>query len=408
MVAPYLADYGWEAEVLAVQPAQLAVPMDPWLHAGFPKNVPIHACEVWSRRWSVVPGLGTLDFRALGPMRQHGNRLLHDRRFDLVYFSTTVFTLFSLGPVWKLRFGVPFAVDYQDPWFTDYYREHPSIRPPGGRMKYTIVDRIARYREPKVIRSVSGITAVSSAYIDQLKSRYPAAKSVPSLTLPFPGSARDWERVRSEAVSQQYFDAKDGLVHWVYVGVSGPAMSLALESLFLSLATVRQRSPSQVAKIRLHFIGTSYAPSGKGQPVVKPIADRFGVGDLVTEQTDRIPYSQALACLRDADALLALGTNDETYNASKLMPYLMAKKPMLAVFHQNSPAASMIEEQGGATLVTFHGQENATTIANRITLAWMSRPESCSIKPWFESNAQTLFDNGQAKVLCDFFDRLLT
>ncbi|MFS6828152.1 hypothetical protein [Cyanobium sp. ATX-6F1] len=45
------------------------------------------------------------------------------------------------------------------------------------------------------------------------------------------------------------------------------------------------------------------------------------------ERTDRLPLSLTLASLRAADALLVIGSDDPAYTASKLIPYLLARRP---------------------------------------------------------------------------------
>ena len=165
---PFFQEFGWKPEVLAVNPEALAVPKDQWLLNGIPSNIPVHHCSAISLNWSWVPGLGTIDLRAGISIKRMGDNLLQSGQFDLVYFSTTTFSFTMCGQRWKRKFGVPYVVDYQDPWVTDYYAKHPEVTPPGGRFKYSIVNRIARQREPAVINACDGITSVSPAYPEDL------------------------------------------------------------------------------------------------------------------------------------------------------------------------------------------------------------------------------------------------
>jgi hypothetical protein len=401
-----MSKFGWRVDVLSVDPSYVDVPQDAWLQAGVPEEVQVHRSHALPLRFASIPGFGTITLRAKEFLRRKGNALLGNVAYDLIYFSTTAFGLFSLGPYWKKRFGVPFVVDYQDPWITDYYRKHPKIVPPGGRMKYGIVERLSRFREPRVLRQCAGMTAVSQEYAKELINRYPWFAGVPKRVLPFPGSQRDFERIVQEQVQQQIFDCNDGAVHWVAVGVSGPIMYKALSGFFRALADARSggRLPN---RLRLHFIGTSYAAPGTSEPVVIPIAKRFGVSDLVHEQTDRVPFSTALRLLLDSNALLAFGSDDPSYNASKLLPYLLAKKPLLTVFHGESPAVELLRNLQGSRLVEFCEADREDEIAKRVKEIWLDDNRHSISVPIVESALAKHTDYGQAKELCGFFDSVV-
>ena len=57
--------------------------------------------------------------------------------------------------------------------------------------------------------------------------------------------------------------------------------------------------------------------------------------------------------MQDADALLVVGSDSAAYNPSKLATYLFARKPLLAILHQDSPGIQLLRRFNGANLVTF-------------------------------------------------------
>jgi hypothetical protein len=399
LILPYLAEAGASVEVLSVEAAQVAAPQDAWLAAGLPLGIPIHRVTALGLEWSRVPGLGTLSYRALRAIRRKGSELLGRNQssssFDLVYFSTTQFGIHVLGPEWKKKFGVPFLMDYQDPWVSDYYREHLDVVPPGGRLKYGLASWMSRRLEPRVLRHCSGITSVSAAYPEQLARRYggeemrirekeggkdkntaigQSSKEIKlfqfsafrsrlfSSVLPFPGDVRDFERVKRDDIHQAVFDPHDGLKHWVYVGRGGADMALAGRAVFSALAGLRHLN----SDLRLHFIGTSYAAAGRGVKTIEPLATEYGLEGIVMEHPDRIPYSETLRCLLDADALVVPGSDDPGYTASKIYPYLLAEKPLLAVFHEQSSVVELIRQVGGGVVVGFDSGDSPEAIAKRI------------------------------------------
>ena len=379
LLLPHLAAAGCTAEVLAVDPRLCSNELDPWQSAQLPPEVAIHRIGGLSRRWALLPGLGSLDARCHRALARTGSRLLRQRRFDLVYISTTEFGSFRLGHLWKRRHGVPFVLDYQDPWVNDHYRRHPEIPPPGGRLKYAISDRLHRFHEPRALRHAAGLTAVSAAYPAQLQQRYPFAARIPSLVLPFPGSEEDFQHLEGIPASQLPFDPHDGLIHWVSIGRGGADLYKALGGLFTALA---QDSAADLRQcLRLHFLGTSYAPAGQGIPTIAPLAQRYGLGTIVMEHTDRLPLSLALASLKAAHALLVLGSNDPGYTASKLYPYLLARRPLLAIMHAQSSVVDVIQRCGGACLATFEAHTTAAALAQQIQQGWLHQDRYTQLLP---------------------------
>lgn len=404
MLLPFFSGNGWQAEVLTVEPKQVAMAQDAWLLKGIPKDIPVHPVKALGLAWAKIPGLGSLGFRASRALAKAGDRLLAGKKFDLVYFSTTVFPIHKLGPRWKKKFAVPFVMDYQDPWVNDYYREHPDIAPPGGRLKYGIIDRLHRWMEPRVLRHCSGITSVSEAYPKQLASRYPDITMPPVLVQAFPGAKRDFERLENSS-GNTVFDKTDGNLHWLYIGRGGADMATALRGLF---AAIRDHASEDLQqRLRLHFIGTSYAAAGVGTKTISPIAAEFGLESIVMEDPGRMAYSKTLQCLMQANALIVPGSNDPAYTASKIYPYLLAQKPLLAIFHEDSSVVKLIEKVGGAVCIAYKSNEQPGELGKRIAESWLSNAEYGQAKPLDQNAFEPFTDANCAEVLCRFLDTCL-
>jgi hypothetical protein len=336
MSLPYFAECGWQAEVVTVDERHSDMVKDEVLMDSLPADLKIHKVKALSKKVTSRFGLGSLALRSFWFYRQKVNQLLTASKFDLIYFSTTQFPVCVLGAYWKKRFGVPYVIDMQDPWHSEYYRDKPKDqRPP----KYWFSYRLNKYLEPIAMKAVGGLISVSESYIADLKTRYPELASIPSSVIPFGYFEPDM------GIASQNLDKFNNLlstdhINLVYVGRGGMDMQKAITPVFVVLKQFIETHPD--TRLKLYFVGTSYALTGAGTPTISPLAKQLGIEDYVVEMTDRISYYHTLITLQQADALFIPGSDDPKYTASKIYPYLLAKKPLLAIFNPDSPAVTTL------------------------------------------------------------------
>jgi hypothetical protein len=363
----HAAASGWQVEVLAVDAADVVGPVDPWLAENLPADAPVHRVHAWRLKcW----GLNGLAQRSLWPLYQKGCALLAAGRFDLVFFSTTEFALHVLGPLWRRKYGVPFCMDYQDPWVNDYYRRHPKVVPPGGRLKYAIADRMHRAMEHFVVRHCAGFMAVSQAYLTDLERRYgPAASGKPMLVKPFPAEPAELDALRA---SVGLAIAEKAHRIWRYIGRGGPDMAKAASAFFRAWRQAVDEGKLALDAAFFGANGTSYAAAGRGDKTFEPLVAGMELAPQVRENPDRLGYSDMLRALLRSDALVVFGSDDPAYTASKIYPYLMAGKPLLAIFHENSSVVRLMREAGGGVCVTFNERTTLEELAAAIGEAWFA------------------------------------
>ncbi|WP_238395361.1 glycosyltransferase [Mucilaginibacter sp. 14171R-50] len=342
MSLPYFAAFGWDAEVVTVDERYVDMAKDDLLLQSVPQEIKIHKVKALKKKWTSKLGLGSIALRSLWFYRKKVDQLLKTSRFDLIYFSTTQFPVCILGPHWKKRFGIPYVIDMQDPWHSDYYRDKPAAqRPP----KYWFSYRLNKYLEPMAIKHADGLISVSDAYISTLKGRYPSIRYLPAETITFGAFDKDLDIARDH---QHKFSnlLQDGCINIVYAGRGGADMHEAIAPVFKVLRQGVGKNPELYGKLRLYFIGTSYASAGKGKATIMPLAEQYDVQSQVVEITDRISYYHTLATLQSADGLFIPGSDDPHYTASKIYPYLLTQKPLLAIFNPFSPAITVLREYG--------------------------------------------------------------
>lgn len=354
MSLPYFADNGWDVEIVIVDEKYADLAKDELLIQSIPLTVKIHKVEALNKSWTSKLGFGNIAFRALWYYRKKVNQLLKDGNFDLVYFSTTQFPVCILGAYWKAKFNVPYVIDMQDPWHTDYYKNKPKHHQPN---KYWLSYPLNKFLEPIAMERVDGLISVSDNYIHDLKKRYPAIKNIPAATITFGAFEPD---MTIAVDNQNKFPAllDPAYKNIVYIGRGGADLHKAITPLFKALAKGLANEPHLYNKLKFYFIGTSYAPNGQGMPTILPLAKQYKVEDNVVEITDRISYYHTLNTLLKADALFIPGSDDPAYTASKIYPYLLTKKPLLAIFNKQSSAYTILKDcSQNAVILIFDEEE---------------------------------------------------
>lgn len=367
MLLPLLEQYGWRAVVLCVRSDFVVGGDEPGLRRTIPDWVEVVECRAIPAQWSRRAGIGSLALRAGLFLRSAGDRLLRHRGFDLVFFSTTEFLLLALGPHWLREFKVPFVVDFQDPWVNPYYDEQ-KVPPPGGRFKHAVHQGAARYLEKRVVRAAAQIITVSPHYPFTLMRRYADLPEAKFSVIPFGGGERDFEKARDRV--QSIFASGDGRMHWVSAGVVAPGSHATFTAFFDAFRRAGESGIFDPDSVRLHFIGTDYGLSAQPRQQVMPLAEACGVATYVEEHPSRIAYLEALRCLLDADALLIFGSKESGYTPSRLFSCILARKPLLTIFHQESSVTQTMRELHAGVSVAFDGTTARDELARSVFDQW--------------------------------------
>ena len=180
-------------------------------------------------------------------------------------------------------------------------------------------------------------------------------------------------------------------------------MAPALRLIFAALRHGLERRPQVFEKVRLHFIGTDYAPARMARKTVEPIAREFGLGDRVREHPARVPYFEALQLLLSAAFLVVPGSDDPQYTASKIYPYILADKPLLAVFQPSSSVCGVLRETGaGVPLPLDAPPEDVMEHWHAVLSPLGARPDTdwLALAPFLAER--------MTERQCELFDRVLT
>jgi hypothetical protein len=362
LIAPHLEEFGWVPTVLTVDPRDYEGRIDVELEAIVPATLEIRRVRALSPRWTRLVGVGDLGLRALWSLHRACRELLRSGGFDVLF--VTIFPTYPalLGPMAKRWAPVPFVLDYIDPWVGAW--GHTTGPGPGGRpdFKSRLSRKLSEILEPLAVRAADGITAVSEQTFRAVQNRIPESREVPAIEIPYGGEAADFEHLRLHKRPNTVFDSADGNFHLVYVGTLLPLGVGTLRAFLGAVRLLRQRKPDVYAKVRIHFVGTSNQTTRGVHEAVTCEARIIGVQDVVHEIPGRLDYLDALNVLVRSSAILLIGSSEPHYTASKLYPAILAKRPVLAAYHEQSTVVNILRHSThppSVRLVTYGDDQPA-------------------------------------------------
>ena len=352
MLAWELPKLGWNVEILTPRATEVRQDVvEDGAATFFAPGVPVHEVGSVARRVFEALGSHTHMWRTLWPMRQGGTELISSKRFDLIYFSTTAFMYFALGPHWKRKYKIPYVTDFQDPWV----RESGAANQSNHSWRRLLLDRISDLTERHVMLNADGLISVSPNYIEMLGARYRDNSPVwlasgRHAVIPF--GALDHDLVEAAKTAKTVELSESDELTICYVGDGGLIRARSFALICRALALLRSQKNPVANRVRLRLHGTIYGwKPGEAKPL-EIVGREIGVGDLIAELPERLSYRQSLEMLLRSDGAFILGVDDAGYMPSKLFSYGLSGKPLLASLRRDSPAFARFQSsrQLGHTL----------------------------------------------------------
>ena len=336
MLSWELPALGWDVEVLTPAASEVRDDiLEPDPAAFFPTAVKVHETGSFMRPVFELLGSRSPAWRTLRPIDQRARALLKTKRFDLVYFSTTIFSYFPLGWRWRKMFGVPYVLDFHDPCVQAATAARPKS------LKSRVSASLDIPIERAAVVNAAGLVSVSPVYLAALKQRYgtlnpawlaPARHAV----IPFGALQSDLTDAGRTARVSSGIASNEIRLH--YVGVGSSIMSRSFRALCHALALLRRQGHPLVGRVRIRLFGTTYHWKPGDPKVLEDLAREAGIGDLVAESPERVSYRRSLELLLESDGALILGVDDAGYMPSKLFSYALSGKPLLASLRRDGPA----------------------------------------------------------------------
>ncbi len=343
--AMHLPKFGWKVKVLSVKPAYYEEKLDYRLEALLPSDLEVIRTKAFPTR--PLRLVGDISIRAFWWHYRALCGLVKKEKIDLICISIPPNYSAMLGYLIYRRFGIPYVIDYQDPWFYPF---------PGCEILFSkawLSYYLSYFLEPIALRYVSFITGVAPGYYEAVLRRYPWLDRSRCLALPIGAEEQDFQYLEKHPCPPYLFDPSDGNLHFVYAGVILPGAHHTLVASLQALLLIKKDYPYLFQRLRFHFIGTARKPTDPKSFVVRPFIQRYGLSDIVSENPARISYLDVLNHLRHASAVLILGSSALHYTPSKVFQAVLSRRPLIAILHAKSTAIGILKEINTGIVVSF-------------------------------------------------------
>jgi hypothetical protein len=400
LFASHLFKFGWTVEVLTVDPRYYEEPLDPELEALIPRGLVVVRTRALPTR--PVRLIGDVGVRAFWWHYRRLAELAKRRLMDLLFIPIPPNYSATLGPLIERRYGVPFAIDYIDPWVQPW----PASERPFTKAWFAF--NLGRILEPWVLKKACLVTAVAPGYYEGALTRYPWLDPARCVAMPYGAEEADVGYLDSHPRPPYLFDVSDGRAHLVYAGVMWQPAYATVEAILEGVKRLSRGSPAGARKLCLHFVGTGNQAGTDGFSI-RSVAERLGISAMVEEHPERIPYLDVLNHLRHAAAVLVVGSSDRHYTASKIFSAVLSGRPVVAVLREESTAAAILREVGAGPVVTFSEKQAVSQRVEEIAEALKSVATTASASTFSVDWAKFRRYSAEAmtKRLAEAFDSAL-
>lgn len=359
--AMHLPKFGWEVKILSVKPRFYEEALDYELEKLLPADLEVIRTNAIPTR--PLRLIGDIGIRSFWWHYRELCRLVREERIDLIYIPIPPNYSALLGPVIYKRFGIPYAIDYIDPWV------HPWPGCEKAFSKAWASYHAGRLLEPIALKHVRLITAVAPGYYKGALERYGWLDESCCLAMPYGAEESDFRYLNNHPRPPYLFSPNDGDLHIVYAGAMLPRAYTTLKALFQGILMVGEKNPSIAQRLKFHFIGTGSNPSDPESFNIMAYAREDRLTGIVNESPARIAYLDVLNHLRHAHAVLILGSSEPHYTPSKVFQAVLAQRPVLALLHSKSTAVDVLNKSNAGRVVSFDEKRPVETCIAEISRA---------------------------------------
>lgn len=345
LIVQHAASLGYFPTVFTVDPKYREETGDPWMVDLVGDQFELVTVNCLDQNKTRRFKIGDLGLRILPFLFFTLRKYIKKEKPDFILYPVPPWYVLIIAPLIKRLSGVPYGIDFIDPWVYDLDERERSTK---KRLSHWISRRMEKY----VCKHASVIYAVSKGINDNLVERYPFLKKKIFITVPYGAEQNDFDSLR-----MQLPVVHNDKIVIRYIGAIWLDCYAVLDGLMPALAEVGKTLPLQI-----EFFGTSYAVGKMSKLQLDKWISENDMQRYTIENPLRVSYRKAVELTLQSDVLLLIGGMASYYAASKLMGLLVSKKLFVAFVHEDSFPAKLLLEINFPYVVTYGQSEEKLPI----------------------------------------------
>ncbi|WP_179317357.1 hypothetical protein [Winogradskyella undariae] len=389
LIGNYLKEFGWKPLLLTVDSKYYEETPDPHIAKTASEDIEV----IYTKAYKVSKPriIGDIGLRAFPFLKAKALQICKERKIDCIWIPIPSFYTAILGRMIHDKTGIPYGIDYIDPWVRDITNQNDN--------RAKLSQTVARTLEPYAVKKAAFITGVSTPYYWPVIERNFKTSPVHA-GMPYGFDPND-HKLKLDDLKMPW----DGIEHckpWIYAGAFLPNSHLFMDCFFKAIKTLKDQG-NWDADIKLFFIGTGPYPAKR----ITAYAADYGLEDLVVEQRERQPFLHILNYLSHADRVLLFGSTERHYTASKTFQCLLSERPLFTVLHAESSAVNVIQDvKADAYLVPYNEGDTKSKIVAKMVTVLNPFQNVASWAPELQSLDQ-YSSKQSAKVLAEAMDEVI-
>ena len=260
---------------------------------------------------------------------KEGEKIIKNEKIDIIYASSPPATVALIARRLSERTGVPYILDFRDPWLEIVYNQTMK------RSKPTVA--IDSLLERKALRDAASVVTVSAEIKELFEKKVPKQKY---FVIPNGFDEEDFPKI--DFPKNEKFTI-------AYTGVMSP--DRVPYALLKALARFKEEG---ITNIKLNF-------AGKFADELYAEIERLGIEDYFNI-TGFVPHDKSVEILLSSDALLLVINNlpnNKGVLTGKMFEYLGCRKPIYGIGPENGEAAKILQETKSGVMIDYSDEEKA-------------------------------------------------